>query len=341
MKDIYFKCKSCRKNLVVDRSAAGFSAECPGCKTSLIVPTRSSIPPKVWRWAGLIAANVALVAVLTAAGVYGITTYYRSKLPALASVQVPITSAALTEQVEEQAEPVTAIDEAVLAHQKELEEANAALASEYQQLKGQFDELGNWVIANVQGKFPLAERLLSKLRLSPVTENYTVNPDVVELLKINGHEESMINDALQYTHGSIAEIEAALVQVTEATADKVTLYVPPFEKEGQAIKEDLFYALEATLGGPRFDRFHDVTEEELETSFNHFGTASRTLVFEVTYPPDGQSVPYLVIKDGWIMPEGQSARSVNVKETAVYEIPKAYQAYVNLLPQTIAAYAVK
>ena len=341
MKDIYFKCKSCRKNLVVDRSAAGFSAECPGCKTSLIVPTRSSIPPKVWRWAGFIGANVALVAVLTTAGVYAITTYYSARLPASASVPVPITSAELAEPVEEQAEQVTAIDAAVLAHQKELEEANAALASNYQQLKGKFDELGNWVLNNVQGKFPLAERLLSKLRLSPVTENYTVNPDVVELLKINGREESMINDALQYTHGSIAELEAALVQITESTPGKVTLYVPPFEKEGQAIKEDLFYALEATLGGARFDRFHDVTEEELETSFDHFGTASRTLVFEVTYPPDGQSVPYLVIKDGWILPEGQSSRSVNVKETAVYEIPKAYQAYVNLLPQTMAVYAVK
>ncbi|MFH0909695.1 MAG: hypothetical protein V1929_13125 [bacterium] len=341
MKDIYFKCRSCRKQLVVAASAAGFSAECPNCRTSLIIPTRSSLPPKVRQWTGLIAANVALIAVLTAVGVYVISGYYRSKLPAFARIPVAITSVATSEPAGEKTEPVTAIDEAVLAHQKELEEANAALSSNYQQLKLQFDDLGNWVLDNVQGKFPLAERLLSKLRLSPVTEDYTVNPDVVELLKINGREESMINDAFQYTHGSIAQLEAALIQVTEATPGKVTLYVPPFEKEGQAIKEDLFYALEATLGGPRFDRFHDVTQEELETSFDHFGTASRTLVFEVTYPPDGQSDPYLVIKDGWILPEGQSSRSVNVKETAVREMPEAYLAYVSLLPQTIASYAVK
>jgi DNA-directed RNA polymerase subunit RPC12/RpoP len=337
MGDIYFKCKSCRKSLVVDRTAAGYSAECPGCKSMVIVPNRSSVPPKVWRWTGLILANLLVVAGLTSSGVYLIMKAYRENAPPAPATPYVLASPAPSDVDASELD----LDPELLDRQRELEAENQQLVANVQSLKTQFDDLGNWIIDNVQGKYPMPERLVSKLRVTPVTDDYTIHPDLVELLQINGSERAMINDAFRYTRDTLSQIEARLIQLTEATPFKATLYVPPFEKEGQQIREDLYYALESTLGGPRADRFHDVTQEELEKSFDHFGTASRTLVFEVTPNPTDPNSPYLMIKDGWILPDGQSSRSVNVKETAVWEMPADYNTYVSLLPQNIQAYAVK
>jgi DNA-directed RNA polymerase subunit RPC12/RpoP len=340
MRDIYFKCKTCGKNLVVDRSAAGYSAECPGCRSRVVVPHRSAVPPKVWRWTGLVAGNLVLVVALVSGGVYLITKGDDNPGEAPAGLGVALAPSPLG-RAADAGDALPELDPELLERHQQLEQENRKLAANYQALNTQFEDLGNWVMQNVRGKFPMPDRLVSKLRVSPVADDYSVNPDLAELLNMDPAEQSKLNDALRYTRTTLSQIEAQLVQVTEATPFKATLYVPPFEKEGQQLKEDLYGALESTLGGPRADRFHDVTQEEMEKSFDHFGMASRTLVFEVTPNPVDPNNPYLLIKDGWILPDGESARSISVKETAVWELPEDYHNYVSLLPENIAAYAVK
>jgi predicted RNA-binding Zn-ribbon protein involved in translation (DUF1610 family) len=44
-RDIVFACPACGKNLVVDGAAEGLILDCPQCRTSVIVPPKTGIPP--------------------------------------------------------------------------------------------------------------------------------------------------------------------------------------------------------------------------------------------------------------------------------------------------------
>jgi len=41
-RDIVFECPSCHKSLVIDEAAEGFTVDCPGCGTKVIVPAKSA-----------------------------------------------------------------------------------------------------------------------------------------------------------------------------------------------------------------------------------------------------------------------------------------------------------
>ncbi len=97
--------------------------------------------------------------------------------------------------------------------------------------------------------------------------------------------------------------------------------------------------LTAALGEARFNRLLDMTAEELERQYHYFGNAQRTMVFEQAVSPDDPENPFLVIKDGWIRPDGPHGRTYEVSETSVRELPAQYKDYVGLLPAYVAAFA--
>ncbi len=328
MKEIYFKCPSCRRNCVVDASAAGFLAPCPHCQAQVRIPAKSGLPPQYLRIGRTVAMNAAIILVLTAIGIL----LFRPKAPASAATAQ--TSAAETPVATAPVE-----NKIIMEIPPELVSENEKLASENRDIRMKWEELGNWVLRNVRGKYPLPERLVSNLKLSPVNDDFTLQADLADLLQVNPQEKSYVDDALMATHQSISELENAMMTVTQSTPGKVMLYIPPFVEKGTAVRDDLYSALETTLGRSRFDRFVDVSQDELEKNYHYFGTASRTMIFEVTYPEDARLPPYLVIKDGWVLPQGPSARAYNVTESAVNELPKAYLAYLNFLPDDVAAYA--
>lgn len=337
--DIYFKCPCCRKALVVERAAAGFEAPCPGCQASILIPRRSGIPPRLQRRAGLVALN---------AGILGVMALVLANLPSAGHPEARRTPAnAASARAAHQAEstrtkqPSSAPDAKELASGlDELRTKNELLAQKNNELATQFEGMASWVLENYQGKYPLPLDLLTKLHIPPLKDDFTLHGELAQFLKVTPKEETMANDAFLYTRDQMQKAETALVSVTQAADNSVTLYVPPYEKEGAALREDLYGALEAALGAPRFDKLVDVTQKELTEAFHYFGTAGRTMQFEVV-PQQGTDAAYLLIRDAWQIPDGESMTRYSGRETAVREIPTEYTAYLNWLPAGVAAFPVQ
>ena len=133
-----------------------------------------------------------------------------------------------------------------------------------------------------------------------------------------------------------AEMEQDLISVVDSSDNHITLRVPPYST-GLVLQEDLYLALEQTLGAVRYDRFMDMTEEELQKKYHYFGTADRTLTFEVIETGLSDIPSYLLIRDGWLVSESDDVRKSTVTETAVIELPPSYEPYVDLIPPKFPA----
>jgi hypothetical protein len=163
----------------------------------------------------------------------------------------------------------------------------------------------------------------------PVNGDFSLNPEVADLLNITQEEEIVLNDAFQATRLYLAEMEATLATISEERPDKVVVHIPAHGEEGALIREDLLLALEATLGDERFDRFMDVAQHEMESSFVHFGKQAHTIIFEMVYPEDPEAAPLLSIKDGWVEQQGPDRKVVNATQITVPEMPEEYLAYLD------------
>lgn len=222
----------------------------------------------------------------------------------------------------------------------ELQVENERLVEANRDLEQRLTAVLNWILANFRGKFPLPEKHLGDVQLKPLTEEFLLSPELADLFSVTGEEELLINDAFAYAHDYLRDIEDALMTVTNPRPGKVILHLPTFEEYGQLLQEDLYAALETTLGGNRFDRFLEVSEKNLRESFYEFGEASRTMVFELVYVGD-DPYPQLKIKDGYIIEIGPNARSVTATEAYVTNLPSEYYAYVQWLPGYMADYAAE
>ncbi len=225
-----------------------------------------------------------------------------------------------------------------VAHLRTLEKENRELRAYSRATGQQYEELANWVLKNMRGRFPLKERFVSRLKFSPLSEDFSLHPDVAEFLDVTENEQGLLNDAFVYGRGALAELESTYISVTQAAPDRVTLHIPPFEQEGGALREDLYGALASVLGPTRFDRLIEVSEEELAKNYHYFGQAARTMIFELTASENPKEAPYLVIKDGWVIPNGPDQRSIQATESAVRELPPAYATYMAWLPDFVVAY---
>ena len=63
------------------------------------------------------------------------------------------------------------------------------------------------------------------------------------------------------------------------------------------------------------------------------------MVFELASTEENPDDAFLVIKDGWIRPDGEHGRTYEVSENSVRELPAQYSSYLNLLPAYVAAFA--
>ena len=221
-----------------------------------------------------------------------------------------------------------------------MEQEHVKLQEENRALKTRLDALVKWILANVRGKYPLPEKFMARLRMDPLAGDYSLNEDVAEFLKVTPVEKQKINDALQAASDLIRQVEAATISIKNPREDKVILTIPAFEEEGKIMKEDLYAALEVTLGGARFDRFLEVSEQDLQKSFYHFGAASRTMIFELAYNSE-TGMPELVIRDAWIVPGPNNTRTIEAKESTVDRLPDCYRGYLAWLPDYISAYSAE
>ncbi len=336
-KDIYFKCPCCRKALVVERSAAGREAPCPACSANVRIPTRSRLPPRVVRFGSMVALNAA-VALATVA-------VLAHREPAKLDLPPPRKMSALEHALREKsAEQPPALPfgaaKATGTAADELRRKNAELEKRNLQLSTQFDGIAQWVMDNYQGKYPLPLTLVGRLKIPPVNPDFTLGGDLANFLKVTPAEQAVLNEKLAAARDAMAKTEASLISVTAQNDNSVTLYVPPYERQGGAIRGDLYGTMESTLGAPRFDKFVNVSDQGLNEAYHYFGTAAREMQIEVV-PQQGGDAPYLLIKDGWQIPEGDSATRYTGKQSATREIPPEYSTYMNLMPPNIAAFPVK
>ena len=233
------------------------------------------------------------------------------------------------------ADPVA--DLAIKASQ--LNEENLRLRTQNGELQNRLVAVLNWILANFKGKYPLSEAHMSKLQIPPLTDDYTLHPDALDFLKVTPDEEQKVNDAFAYAHQTLQQIEAAIITVTNPRPDKVILHIPTFQEDGKLLQEDLYAALDTTLGQDRFDRFLQVSESGLKKNFYEFGEASRTMVFELAYESNS-ATPQLKIKDGWVIDVGPNSRQVTAVESYVTNLPPKYNAYLAWLPEYVGMYAV-
>lgn len=336
--EIFFRCTACRRRLAIGAGGAGHLVDCPNCGASLQVPASSTVlPPDRIRlcW---IALSTAL-----ALSLLGGFAWQMWRHPGRVSMEPDAAVAAHAA-----ASPAAGRDGSVaaagamtpdVARLQVLERENRELLASSRAASRQYEDLANWVLKNMRGRFPLKDRFVSNLRFRPLTEAFTLHPDMADFLDLNEGEQGLLNDAFAYGLTSMAEIEQAYLTVTQAAPDRVTVHIPPYEKEGGALRDDLYGALVSVLGRPRFDRLIDVSEEELIKSYHYFGTAARTMIFQLAESENPKEAPFLVIKDGWVIPQGPDQRSIQATESAVRELPPAYASYLAWLPEFVAAYA--
>jgi len=328
-KNIWFYCPACEKKLVVGSEAGGFRADCPECGVNIPIPVRSTAFPSWVRKGAIMAGQAALL--LAGIGV----GWFLAFAPPAAVDDAAFTAKA----VESNAAPESGTD-APDAQARASAEINRQLLDDHVELQGRYNKMVQWMLENYRGKFPLPERLVSRLRIQPLTDQGDVSPDLVEILRLSDQERVLVQDVITYVRENIQQAERSRVQVTDHGDHHITYSVPTFPEVGLELREDLFLTLETTLGSQRFDRLVDVAGESLREQLHFFGEAARTLTFEVIFPAvAGAHPPYLLIRDGWVVPEGESVRLTRVTETAVMRLPETYRAYEGWLPENLSHYA--
>ncbi len=330
---ILFRCAACRTAMDADPAMSGRLVECPSCGSSMLVPARSLLLPPAARrrlWIGL---GAGLLAVL----LISIAVHLLSSPDSLPpSVQLAKANATAATSPKGTAE--TGLGPAA-ASSKDPDSSFQELAAQHRKLGKQYEELANWVLNNMRGRFLLKERFVKNLNLPSVTDGFALHPDMMDFLEVSPKERDLLEDALDYGLSSMASLESRFLSVTQKAPEHVALYIPPYEREGAAMQEDLYHAMETVLGADRFDRLLDAGEKDLIKRYHYFGTAARTMTFVLTASEDPAEQPYLVIRDGWVIPDGPGKRSIQVAETAVRQLPRDYLPYLSWLPEYMAAFA--
>ena len=329
---ILFRCTACRNAMEADPAMVGRLVECPSCNSSMLVPNRSlRLPPAARRrlWIGL---GAGLLAVLLISIAVRLLSSPDSLPP---SVQLAKANASTLVKAPGEGGP----GPSATVTRAEPDSSFQELAARHRKLGKQYEELANWVLNNMRGRFLLKERFVKNLNLPSVTDGFGLHPDMMDFLEVSPKERDLLEDALDYGLSSMASLESKFLSVTQKAPEHVALYIPPYEREGAAMQEDLYRAMETVLGADRFDRLLDAGEKDLIKRYHYFGTAARTMTFVLTASENPAEQPYLVIRDGWVIPDGPGKRSIQVAESAVRQLPRDYLPYLSWLPEYMAAFA--
>lgn len=340
--EIYFRCTACRRRLAIESSAAGQVVDCPNCRASLLVPNESTTtnPIAARRRAAIAFVLLGFLGCGFAGWlIAGGPTPQPTGASTSASVAVNAGGAKLNAPpsrhgvAEMEAAREQSADGAEMQRENEqLQFANRAMSKQY-------EELANWVLRNLKGRFLLKQEHVGRLRFEPVNEEFELNADLADFLTASSEETGLMNDVFQYSHSMLLDLQKSVLTATQDAPARVTLFIPPFEREGAAVRDDLYGALQTVLGSERFDRLLQVSQKDLAKAYDYFGSAARTMVFEVVPDPRPSAAPFLLIRDAWAIPQDASRRTTESYEEAVTRLPERYNAYLAWLPDYISAYA--
>ena len=212
-----------------------------------------------------------------------------------------------------------------------LERRETELLAENKKIKTQLNDVLQWIIRTYRGKFPIPNETVAHLRLAGITDDYRVDPEVVEILHITPAEQTRMNTLLTDSRSLYQQLEDRVMTITNSAPGEVIVRVPAFPQEGQLLRTNLYDGLKATLGVYRFNRLLETSECSFKKRFQYFGKASRSIRFQLVYDtPD--AAPRLSIRDAWVIEEQKDQRRIEADETIPAEVPAYYVAYLARLP---------
>jgi hypothetical protein len=329
--EIFFRCTACRRTLAADDRARGALVLCPACGASLLAPQKSTaLNPSILR---RIAAAGIMVLGLFGFGVAGWALSRRDELPQAQNNPItPARDAIATKELTPSADPNPADR---THYERELRAAQQAQEAATRR----YEELANWILSNMRGRFLLKEQHVERLRMAPVTDDYSINPDLADFLSMSERESGMLNDIFQYGRTTLLELQTRALTATQPAPDRVVLHFAPFPREGELLREDLYGAMRSVLGVARFGRLLQVSAEEMARAYDYFGAAARTVAIQLMPGERPRDPPYLLIRDEWIIPKGESSRVTEILEEAARELPPRYVPYLAWMPDFISFYA--
>lgn len=317
--------------MMATREAVGRLHGCPACGAACLVPARSYHLPPASRRRLLLGLGAGLVAV-------AVITFSLRLMELRPAEQEPAAGLPRRE-MGEVSTYATALAAAKAPRLEDVAKPGARdWESEHRALNRKYEELANWVLNNMRGRFLLKDKFVKNLQFPSMTTEFGLHPELMEYLEVNDRERGLLEDAMDYGLATMATLESRFLSVTQRAPEHVLLHIPPYVREGAVMQDDLYRAMETVLGADRFDRLLAAGEKDLVKRYHYFGTAARTMTFELTAADDPKDPPFLAIRDGWVIPDGPGKRNVQVTEAAVRELPREYLPYLSWLPEYMAAF---
>lgn len=216
----------------------------------------------------------------------------------------------------------------------ELERDNA-------ELRRRLDEMLNWIVENVQGRYPLPENQMKNLRVAPVDDDLLTSDDLVEVLRLTPDEIDQLDASFLATREILYEIEDSTFTVLpDSGPDRLLLHSPPYAQEGAEVSAVLYDELLGTLGKARFARFMQISGTELARQFDSFGDRDRTLEFQLALD-DADNAAVLFIRDETATPDPDDPliQHIVATERIADALPPEYLPYANRLPELLVPFA--
>jgi hypothetical protein len=221
--------------------------------------------------------------------------------------------------------------EALQAENEALRESADGLARENEQLREHLSAVLGWILANFRGRYPVPERLVGKLDVHAVSDDFTLHEDLAEMLRITPEERESINAAFLSAREMVQAAEEEVLVALSPTPEVGLVEIPPYEERGTEVRRHLIAALESALGSNRAPWAASAAGRDLERKFGGFGRGTRTIRFELVYG-DGESGPVVRIRDQREMPDGEGRRRIDAVEMEGETVPPEYQPYASRLP---------
>ncbi len=251
--------------------------------------------------------------------------------PAAAAVTpAPAASAKAGDPAEPAAAPPTRA-EALLGENEALREANDGLVLENGQLREHLSSVLNWILTNFRGRYAVPERLVGKLDVAAVADDFTLHEDLAEMLRITPAERERINAAFLSAREMVQAAEDEVLVALSPSPQVGLVEIPPFEARGEEVRKHLAAALESALGSNRAPWAASAAGRDLERRFGGFGRGTRTIRFELVYGEPGAD-PVVRIRDQREIPDGEGRRRIDATEMETDGIPPEYQPYASRLP---------
>jgi DNA-directed RNA polymerase subunit RPC12/RpoP len=327
--EIFFRCTACRRRLAAEMRARGAVVQCPACGASLLVPQISTaLNPAILR---RIAAAAILLSGLLGFGAAGWALARRGAPSAQTGPAAPAVAAIAAAESNPS-------EHGGAAPRAQVERELRAARQAQEAASRRYEELANWVLTNMRGRFLLKERHVPRLRFMPVAEDYSVNPDLADFLSVDERENGLLSEILQYGRTALLELQTRALTATQPAPDQVVLHFSPFPREGELLREDLYGAMRNVLGADRFGRLLQVSAEEFTRAYDYFGSASRTLSIQLMPGERPRDPPHLAIRDAWVIPKDDSTRVTELTEEATRELPRRYTPYLAWMPDFVSFY---